>query len=126
MNISSKCPSCNGRVIITDLCCPDCRTKISGRFQFPSFAILNTEEDNFLRVFLAARGKIKEVGRQLNISYPTVRGRLEALLNRLELGSLQAEQKKRRREIVERLERGEITAQETVALLKDLDAQAKH
>ncbi len=121
MNIPYKCPACSGKLVVTELCCSDCKTTIKGSFDLPRFAALEAEEENFLRVFLAARGNIKEVERQLNISYPTVKARLEALLNRLGLGSLQAEVKKRRLEVVERLERGEISAQEAVALLKGLE-----
>ncbi|MDO8805976.1 MAG: DUF2089 domain-containing protein [Elusimicrobiota bacterium] len=121
MNIPNKCPSCSGKVLVTELCCSDCKTTVKGSFDLPLFAALSSEDENFLRVFLAARGNIKEVERQLNISYPTVKGRLDALLNRLGLGSLQAEAKKRRLGIVERLERGEITAQEAIGLLKGLE-----
>jgi hypothetical protein len=106
-------------VVVTELCCSDCKTTIKGSFELPQLATLSQEEENFLRVFLAARGSIKEVERQLGISYPTVKGRLEAILNQLGLGSLQTEAKKRRLGIVERLEKGEITAQEAIALLKD-------
>jgi len=122
MNIPNKCPSCSGKVLVTELCCSDCKTTIKGNFELPQFAALSPEDENFLRIFLAARGNIKEVERQLNISYPTVKGRLDALLNRLGLGSLQAEAKKRRLEIVERLERGEITAHDAIGLLKNLEA----
>jgi len=122
MNIPNKCPSCSGKVIVTELSCTDCKTSVKGSFELPIFAVLAPEEEGFLRVFLAARGSIKEVERQLNISYPTVRNRLESLLNKLGLGSLQAEAKRRRLEIVSRLERGEIGAQEAVALLKSLEA----
>jgi len=122
MNIPNKCPSCSGKVIVTELSCTDCKTSVKGSFELPIFAVLSPEEEGFLRVFLAARGSIKEVERQLNISYPTVRNRLESLLNKLGLGSLQAEAKRRRLEIVSRLERGEISAQEAVALLKSLEA----
>jgi len=121
MNIPNKCPSCAGKVTVTELSCADCKTTITGSFELPLFATLSLEEESFLRVFLAARGSIKEVERQLNISYPTVKGKLEALLNRLGLGSLQAEGKRRRLEVVSRLEKGEITAQEAVGLLKDLE-----
>lgn len=121
MNIPNKCPSCSGKVVVTELSCTDCKTSVKGSFELPIFAVLSPEEEGFLRVFLAARGSIKEVERQLNISYPTVRGRLESLLNKLGLGSLQAEAKRRRLEIVSRLERGEISAQEAVALLKGLE-----
>lgn len=122
MNIPNKCPSCSGKVVVTELCCSDCKTTVKGSFELPSFATLSREDESFLRVFLAARGNIKEVERQLGISYPTVKGRLDALLNKLGLGSLQAEAKKRRLEIVERLERGEITAQEAIGLLKGLES----
>lgn len=121
MNIPNKCPSCAGKVVVTELSCADCKTTIKGSFELPLFAALNPEDESFLRVFLAARGSIKEVERQLRISYPTVKNRLEILLNRLGLGSLQAEGKRRRLEVVSRLERGEITAQEAVVLLKDLE-----
>lgn len=122
MNIPNKCPSCSGKMNVTELCCTDCKTTVSGNFDLPVFSSLSQEEEVFLRVFLAARGSIKEVERQLNISYPTVRARLESLLNKLGLGSLQAEAKKRRLEIVSKLERGEISPQEAVALLKSLEA----
>lgn len=122
MNIPNKCPSCSGKVLVTELCCSDCKTTIKGSFELAPFATLSQSDETFLRVFLAARGSIKEVEKQLNISYPTVKNRLEALLNRLGLGSLQAEAKKRRLEIVEKLERGEITAQEAIGLLKGLES----
>ena len=121
MNIPTKCPSCNGKVVVTELCCTDCKTTMNGSFELPQFAALAPEDENFLRVFLAARGSIKEVERQLGISYPTVKGKLESLLNRLGLGTLQEEAKRRRMQIVERLERGEISAQDAIGLLKKME-----
>jgi len=121
MNIPNKCPSCDGKVIITELCCTDCKTSIKGSFNLSEFSLLSREEEYFLRVFLAARGNIKEVERQLSISYPTVKSKLENLLSKLGLGDLQNEVKKRRLEIVEKLERGEIPAQEAIKLLKELE-----
>ncbi|OGS13081.1 MAG: hypothetical protein A2234_09575 [Elusimicrobia bacterium RIFOXYA2_FULL_58_8] len=117
----NACPSCSGNLVVTELCCSDCKTMIRGSFGLPIFASLSAEEGEFLKIFLAARGSIKEVERQLNISYPTVKARLDALLNRLGLGSLQVEAKKSRMEIVARLERGEMTAQDAIGLLKRLE-----
>jgi len=118
MNIPNKCPSCSGKLVVTELCCSECKTTIKGSFDLPVFASLSGEDEKFLKIFLAARGSIKEVEKRLNISYPTVKARLDALLNKLGLGSLQAEAKKSRLAIVEQLERGEITAQQAIALLK--------
>lgn len=121
MNIHNICPSCSGKLVVTELRCSECKTTIRGSFDLPVFSSLSSEEEKFLRIFLAARGSIKEVEKQLNISYPTVKARLDALLNKLGLGSLQAEAKRGRMVIVEQLERGEITAQQAVSLLKGLE-----
>ncbi len=121
MHIPNKCPACGGKVRITELRCSGCDTTVKGSFHLPHFAELTPAEDKFLRIFLASRGSIKEVGRRLGISYPTVRGRLDSLLNRLGLGNVQAEARLRRIAIVEKLERGEVTAREAIVLLKNLE-----
>ena len=121
MNIPNKCPSYSGKMVVTELCCNECKTSITGNFELPEFACLNEGDDRFLKVFLSARGNIKEVERCLGISYPTVKSRLEALLAKLGLSQLQNEVKRRRLEIVEKLEKGQITAQEAIKLLKDLE-----
>lgn len=121
MNIPNKCPSCSGKIIVTELCCDECKTSVKGSFELPELACLNEEEDRFLKVFLSARGNIKEVERCLGISYPTVKSRLEALLARLGLSQLQSETKRRRLEIVGRLEKGGLQAAEAIKLLKDLE-----
>jgi hypothetical protein len=120
MNIPNKCPSCDGKLIITELCCSNCNTHIKGNFELPELALLNPEEEKFLQVFLASRGSIKEVEKQMGISYPTVRAKLESLVSKLGL-TLETEEKKRRSEVIEKLERGEITAQDAIKILKNLE-----
>ena len=92
-----------------------------GEFELSQFSTLPAEEENFLRVFLAARGSVKEVGVQFGISYPTVKARLESLLNTLGLGLMRAEARERRLEVLQRLERGEIRTGEAVAQLRRLE-----
>jgi hypothetical protein len=106
---------------VTELSCGDCKTSIKGGFELPELACLNEEDDRLLKVFLSARGNIKEMERCLNLSYPTVKARLDALFGRLGLGQLQSETKRSRLETVEKLERGEITAQEAIDRLKKLE-----
>ena len=122
MNIPVKCPCCHGKLLVTEFSCPDCKTTIKGNFELPAVAGLEAEEEAFVNVFLAAKGNIKEVERRLGVSYPTVKARLEAVLNKLGLGAMQAETRRRRLEILERLERGEIGAGEAAAQLKALEA----
>lgn len=121
MKMPIKCPSCDGRLIITEVRCSDCAASVRGEFELSDFSTLPGDEENFLRVFLAARGSVKEVGERLGISYPTVKARLENLLNALGLGSMRAAARQRRLEVLERLERGEIKAVEAVAQLRRLE-----
>jgi len=107
--------------MVAELCCDECKTSIKGNFELPELACLCGDDDHFLKVFLSARGNIKEVERCLGISYPTVKSRLEAMLAKLGLSQLQSEVRRRRLEIVEKLERGEIPAHEAIKLLKDLE-----
>ncbi|HNW45128.1 MAG TPA: DUF2089 domain-containing protein [Elusimicrobiales bacterium] len=121
MNMPDRCPSCNEKLVVTALCCCSCKTAITGSFDLPLFASLSAEDEKFLKTFLSARGSIKEVEKQLCISYPTVKARLEALLNKLGLGNFQAQVRESRMDIIERLERGGIPAQEAAVLLRELE-----
>ena len=70
---------------------------------------------------MLCRGNIKEVEKALGISYPTVRSRLDQVIASLGGRSIPAERQtsQRKREILDALERGELTAQEAVEQLKE-------
>lgn len=113
-----RCPACEGPLAVRVLFCPACGTEVSGRFALSEFALLPKEHLEFLRLFVRARGNLKEVERALGVSYPTVRARLEALLRAL--GYEEAEEARTGRlEVLEALRRGEITVEEAVARLRE-------
>ncbi len=115
--IVSKCPVCDSGLEIVELRCPSCGTAIHGSFKFDRFMLLDDESMSFLLEFLRSKGNIKEVQARLNISYPTARARLESVLKKLDL--LEEEQKRPSRlEILERLEKGEITAEDAIRLIE--------
>jgi len=71
-----------------------------------------------VEVFLTCRGNIKEVEKELGVSYPTVRGKLNDIISSLGY----AQRKKNEvdeKKIVGMLENGEITTDEAIKLLKD-------
>ena len=68
----------------------------------------------FVLTFLRCQGKIRDVEKELGISYPTVIKRLDAV--NVLLGNQAAPLG--RAEILEQLERGEISVQEATQLLK--------
>lgn len=125
--IPSRCPVCSGELTVTRLHCRHCDTTLEGRFETTRFARLTPEQLDFVAVFLKSRGNIKEVERELSISYPTVRARLDSVLAALgfQVDRSGAEEENRikqarRKELLDRLNRGEITAEEAVAALKSL------
>jgi len=115
--IVSICPVCGGPLTITELKCSNCGTIIQGTFEFDRFMLLDDLDKEFLTEFLKSRGNIKEVQARLDISYPTAKARLDRLLKNLGLYD-ESEEKMTKEEILERLEKGEITAEEAIELLK--------
>lgn len=130
-----RCPVCGETMVVTRLHCPACATTIEGKFDTCRFCQLSDEMRDFVETFIRSRGNIKEVERALGVSYPTVRGRLDAVIK--ELGySVDGEEPEssedgeaaeasddddpggRRREILEAVKRGEISAQEAAARLR--------
>ncbi|HUG15416.1 MAG TPA: DUF2089 domain-containing protein [Thermomicrobiales bacterium] len=79
----SECPSCHGNLEIRELYCPACDIQLRGRFdpaERSPFALLNEEQEAFLRLFVLSRGNLSDVERALGVSYPTVRAKLDDLI----------------------------------------------
>jgi len=81
----SDCPVCGSKLTLTRMSCRDCGTELSGAFETCEFCSLGKEDREVLRVFLASRGNMKDLERHLGVSYPTARGRFDALLAKLGL-----------------------------------------
>jgi len=118
------CPVCTNQLAITRLMCHSCETKLEGDFTFSSLSNLPSEQLEFVEVFLKCRGNIKDVEKELGISYPTVRGRLDAVIQSLS-GSIDkqdggADEQSRRQDILAALQKGEISSQEAVKKLKKI------
>jgi hypothetical protein len=75
-----KCPSCNGDLAVSKLHCHSCDITVEGDFSIPALLRLNRAQLDFVEVFLKNRGIIREVERELGVSYPTVRARLDEVL----------------------------------------------
>ncbi|MBE3519478.1 MAG: DUF2089 domain-containing protein [Firmicutes bacterium] len=126
--VIGTCPVCGGTMEVTEIRCPSCNTRISGCFHMDKFSKLTPEQRAFTEIFIKCRGNIKEVERELGVSYPTVRSRLEAVIQALgypvsgdsESQSDEDWKASRRKEILEKLGTGEITAKEAVKMLRAL------
>jgi len=113
-----RCPQCSGPLRITALYCPTCDLEITGEFARCRFCELPPEQLEFLTVFIRCRGVIKQMEKELGISYPTVRARVDDLLAALRLD--EGEEPSSAQEVLERLQAGEISADEAVTLIGEL------
>ena len=115
-----KCPVCGSDNEVTRITCNDCGTVIEGHFQLCRFCRLTPEQKSFIDVFIKCRGNIKEVEKELGVSYPTVKNRLEDVAGALGYrGDGAPAVSSNRKEILDKLNKGEITVDEAISLLKD-------
>src|SRR5437764_7924124 len=109
-SIPTRCPVCQGDLLVTRLQCPSCYAEVTGEFTLSRLATLREPHASLLELFLRVRGNVKEMERDLGLSYPTVRARLEEALIAAGLGrraESDPELAARRAAILDQLERGE-------------------
>ncbi|MDZ7703238.1 MAG: DUF2089 domain-containing protein [Trueperaceae bacterium] len=119
----THCPVSGEPLEVTGLVGPTSGVKLEGRFQPNEFTLLAPEQLEFLRMFVRARGNLKEVERSLGVSYPTVRLRLETMLKALGYegdAAPDAGKGGARADILSRLEAGDIDAAEAAKQLRAL------
>ncbi len=132
-DVIATCPVCAHELAVTRLHCGECGTTIEGEFGVGRFGRLTREQTQVLESFLRSRGNLRDMERELGISYPTVRSRVEALVRALGFGArdeadagpaaaaatsetIQAG----RRDILERLSRRELSAEGAAEAIRAL------
>jgi len=117
-NIPRECPSCGGNLNIIELQCDSCSTIIKGEYLIPKLIKLQEEEMNFLMTFLSTRGNIKEIEKDLKISYPTVKTKLDNLLISLGIKNRVESTTDFKKSILDSIEKGEMKVDEAVKIFK--------
>ena len=127
-DVISTCPVCSGELAVTRLRCGSCGTTLEGEFSVGRFGRLNRDQMALLESFLRSRGNLRDIERELGISYPTVRSRVEALVRALGFGPRSDDDASApddpvpttREAILERLARHEISAEDAAAAIRAL------
>ena len=110
-----NCPSCNEKMVISELKCPKCDLRIRKDFESCDFCSLPEQDQEFLLVFLRAQGRITDMEKTLGVSYPTIKARIDSLLKSLHLSPIPADEE---HDPLEALAQGKISVDEAVAILK--------
>jgi len=78
------CPSCQTQLKVKSLRCESCGTEVSGSYELPTLALLTVEDQQFILDFVRHSGSLKEMANQLDLSYPTVRNRLNSIIEKIQ------------------------------------------
>ena len=123
----ADCPVCGDQLITTRKGCLKCGTEIAGEFASCDFCALPEADLELLKLFIASRGNVREVEKQLGVSYPTARARIDALIAKLGLTATAQEgsapsapepsQGSAQDQILARVARGEISPEVAAQLL---------
>lgn len=129
--ILTSCPVCSGELTATRLQCATCSTAIEGQFALGRLGRLGREHLRFVELLVKNRGNINQVAAEMGVSYTTARTRMDEIVLALGYPTVQDEATDRRigfgassqaaaerRDVLKRLEAGEITAEEALRLLK--------
>jgi hypothetical protein len=98
------------------LSCRSCDTSLEGKFEIPTLLQLAPDDLTFVTAFVRSSGSLKAMAQLLGVSYPTVRNRLDEILQKLD--ALGRGVDKRRHEILDALENGKMTADAAAEELK--------
>ena len=132
-DLPGKCPITGEPLYISEVTSEGTGVTIRGKFKLPRYAQLDADNARILEVFIRSRGVISTMEKELGLSYPTVRARVDGLLQALDYEPLKAplvqqdhhndEKANEKKQILELLEQGEITAKEATARIKEVSAK---
>ncbi len=83
MPASNLCPYCQHSMTVSRMSCHECGVAIDAAFPTPRLANLPTEHQRFIEIFVLAGGNLKQIAEQAGVSYPTVRSRLDKVIDSL-------------------------------------------
>jgi len=78
-----SCPSCESQLSVTELSCPECQTIVSGHYLLPLLLQIPDDEQQFILDFFLSSGSLKEMANQMGKSYPTVRNKLDDIIEKI-------------------------------------------
>ncbi|MHB8097077.1 MAG: DUF2089 family protein [Erysipelotrichaceae bacterium] len=117
--VIGTCPVCQNSLLATRLSCNVCHTEITGEFELSRFSYLNKEELNFIETFIRVYGNIKEMEKELDVSYPTVKKMLEQVVTKMGFETRDSKEPNPNTEdILTKIKNKEISVNEALTLLK--------
>lgn len=116
--IGNECPYCGTPMTVTRMTCHSCGVGIDAPFPMPRLANLPVEHQRFIEMFVLASGSLKEIAEQTGVSYPTVRSRLDKVIESLRKEIAKNNQVKGT--ILDAVGQGKLSAEQAARLIKGI------
>lgn len=78
-----QCPSCQSILKVKSLVCEACETQVVGNYNLPILSTLEEEDQTFILEFIKCSGSLKDMANKMALSYPTVRNKLDAIIEKI-------------------------------------------
>lgn len=115
--VLETCPSCEQRsLVVSEMTCTRCATTVRSQYETTIFARLDRENLRFIEIFVRNKGNVKEMERELGVSYWAIRNRLNEVIELLWPASVEQVEVDRDA-VLQQLERGEISVAEAAEKL---------
>ncbi len=116
--IGNDCPYCGLAMTVARMTCHGCGVSVEGPFPIPRLGNLPIEHQRFIEMFVLASGSLKEIAEQAGVSYPTVRSRLDKVIESLR-GEI-AKTHEVKGTILDAVGEGKLSAEEAARLIKGI------
>ncbi len=83
MKLPIVCPSCDNALNVSQMTCPACATQVNGNYELPVLLKLGRDDQDFILNFFLSSGSIKEMAKQAELSYPTMRNKMDDLIEKV-------------------------------------------
>ncbi len=116
--VTQDCPYCQSPMTVTQMSCAKCNVKIEADFPMSRLSELPVEHQRFIEMFVLAGGNLKEIAEQVGVSYPTIRSRLDKVID-----ALRSEISKTRRvqgNVLDAIDPGKTNAEVAAKMIKGI------
>lgn len=114
-----QCLNCRSTLLLEKLRCETCQVAYTGEFQLPRLGRLPPAEQQLVEQLVLASGNLKQMAASLEISYPTLRKRLDELVD--SLGALRASDDARAEDYLKQVEAGNLTPETAARRIQELN-----
>lgn len=83
MKLPVFCPSCQNSLNVSQMKCNECQTEVHGNYELPLYLKLDEKEQDFILDFFLSGGSIKEMAKKADVSYPTMRNKIDDLMTKI-------------------------------------------